>query len=363
MSSHRLPNVLVPLLAPELLEPLLALAADPAAGEMHEQVAVAVAHVVAALGVGVEFALGVDADVVADELVLEHQVLDGVLLGAAVVLAHEHGVVGHHLEGPAGKGTAAEEGAAGVDALVVLGDEDVNVLDAEVAGRVDMRGVLFQLAVEDRRVPHQAGSERGGRQDFLREVVVGRHDDDVGVDQPDPFGAGVAVEGFSDGGDLGPCLWGVSVGGVQVLWGAYAVSFANVVAASVEPQVLVAVLCAVLLAVLEHTREDIGDSAVVAAAVAGGQHDDVAVLGGARIAVEAARVLGHLPVPLGLGLEVAGLRRVVVRLDGGDGLAGGIVAVVLDGHVAEEVEEHDEDGDGGDGEDNGPGRIISICTM
>lgn len=140
-------------------------------------------------------------------------------------------------------------------------------------------------------------------------------------------------------------------------------SFANVVAAGVEPQVLVAVLCAVLLAVLEHTREDIGNSAVVAAAVAGRQHHDVAVLGGARIAVEAAGVLGHLPIPLGLGLEVAGLRRVVLRLHGGYGLAGGIVSVVLDGHVAEEVEEHDEDGDGGDGEDNGPAGIISIYSM
>jgi hypothetical protein len=138
------------------------------------------------------------------------------------------------------------------------------------------------------------------------------------------------------------------------------VSFANVVAASVEPQVLVAVFCAVLLAVLEHTREDIGDSAVVAASVAGRQHHNVAVLGRARIAVEAAGVFGHLPIPLGLGLEVSGLRRVVLRLHGGYRLAGGVVSVVLDGHVAEEVEEDNEDGNGGDGEDDCPAGIISI---
>lgn len=64
------PYVLVPLLAPELLEPVLAVAVDPAAGEVHQQVAVPVAHVVAALDVGVEFALRIDADVVADEAVL-----------------------------------------------------------------------------------------------------------------------------------------------------------------------------------------------------------------------------------------------------------------------------------------------------
>jgi hypothetical protein len=206
LARHRLPDVLVALLAPELFEPLLALSTHPTARKVHEQVAVAVAHVIAALGVGVEFALRVYADVVAHELVFEHQMLDGVLLGTAVFLAHEHGVIGHHLEGPAGECAAAEKGAAGVDALVVLGDEDVDVLDAEVVGGVDVGGVLFQLAVEDRGVAHQAGLEGGGGQDFLGEVVVGGHDDDVGVNQPDPFGAGVAVEGFGNSGDLGPGL-------------------------------------------------------------------------------------------------------------------------------------------------------------
>ena len=67
-----LPDVLVSLLAPKLLEPLLALAADPAASEVHEQITVAVAHIVAALDVCVEFALRIDADVVPDELVLQH---------------------------------------------------------------------------------------------------------------------------------------------------------------------------------------------------------------------------------------------------------------------------------------------------
>ena len=59
------PDIFVSLLAPELLEPLLTCVADPAACKVHQQVAVAVAHVVAALDVGVELALGVDANVIA----------------------------------------------------------------------------------------------------------------------------------------------------------------------------------------------------------------------------------------------------------------------------------------------------------
>ena len=328
----------MPFLAPELLEPFLALAADPAAGEVDEQIAVAVAHVVAALDVGVELALRVDADVVPHQLVLEHQVLQGVLLGAAVLLAHQHGVVGHHLEKPAREGGAAEKGAAGVDALVVLGDKDVDLLDAEVGGGVDVGGVLLELAVEDRGVAHEAPRDGGGGEDLVDEVVVGRHEDDVGVDEPNPLGGGMEVEGLGNGGDLGPG----AVGG------------ANVVAAGVEPEAGVAVLRAVLVAVVEHALEHVGDGAVVAAAVARRQHHHVSVARRARVAVHGACVLGHAPVPLGLRLEVARLRLVVVGRHGHNRLARRIVAVVLDRHVAVEAEEHDEDGDGGDGEHHGP---------
>jgi len=200
------PDVLVSLLAPELLKPFLALAADPAAGEVDQQVAVTVAHVVATLYVGVKFPLRVYADVVAYKLVLEHEVLDCVLLGASMVLAHEHGIVGHHLESPASKCRAAEEGAACVDTLVVLRDQDVNVLDTEILGGVDVCRVLLELAVEDGCVAHQAALDGGGTDDFLDEIVVWLHHDNVGINKPDPFGVRVEGESFGDGRDLGPCL-------------------------------------------------------------------------------------------------------------------------------------------------------------
>lgn len=173
---------------------------------MHKQVAISVAHVTTALNVSVECALRVDADVVADEAVFEHEVLEGVLFCAAVFAAHEHGVVGHDFEEEAREGGAAEESTARVDGLVVLRDENVDFLDAEVRGRVDVCGVLLQLAVEDRGVAHESALEGGGGEQFADEVVGCVHEDDVGVDEPDPFGGGVEVEGFGDGGDFGPCL-------------------------------------------------------------------------------------------------------------------------------------------------------------
>jgi hypothetical protein len=196
----------VSLLAPEFFKPLLTLAADPTARKVHEQIAVAVAHVVSALDVCVELALRIDSHVVAYKLVFEHEVFEGVLFCAAVFLAHEHGVVGHHFEDPAREGGAAEKGAARVDGLVVLGDENVDFFDAEVAGRVDVGGVLFELAVEDGGVAHETALEGFGGQDFVDEVVVGGHHDDVGVNEPDPFGVGVEVECFGNCRNLGPRL-------------------------------------------------------------------------------------------------------------------------------------------------------------
>lgn len=194
------------LLAPELLKPLLALAADPAACKVYEQIAVTIAHVVAALYVGVELALRVDANVVAHELVLEHEVFDRVLLCAHMVLTHKHAVVRHHLEGPAGEGGAAEEGTAGVDTLVVLRDHDVDVFNAEVFGGVDVRGVRLELAVKNGCVAHEAALDGRGTHDFLDQIVVRLHHNDVGIDEPNPFGAWVERKGFSDSRDFGPGL-------------------------------------------------------------------------------------------------------------------------------------------------------------
>lgn len=128
-----------------------------------------------------------------------------------MILAHKHCVVGHHLEGPAGERRAAEEGAASVDALVILGDQDVDVLDTEVRGGVDVRGVVLELAVQDGCVAHQAALDRLRANNLLDQVVVRLHDDDVGVDEPDPFGGGVERECFSDSRDLGPGLLGMSM--------------------------------------------------------------------------------------------------------------------------------------------------------
>lgn len=86
----------------------------------------------------------------------KHEMLESILFRAAVFAAHEHRVIGHHLEQPASEGAAAEKHAACVDALVVLSNEDVDFLNAEVGRRVDVGRVLFQLAVEDRGVAHQA---------------------------------------------------------------------------------------------------------------------------------------------------------------------------------------------------------------
>lgn len=210
VARQRLPNILVPFLPPKLLKPLLTLATDPAACEMHHQIAVAVSHVIASLDIGIELPLRVNADVVPYKLVFQHQVLERVLLCAVVLLAHEHGVIRHHLQRPSCKGRPPEEGRTSVYRLVVLCDEDVNFLDAEVLGGVDVCRVLLELAVEDRGVAHEAAFQGGWGQDFVNEVVVGGHDDDVGVDEPDPLGVGVEVEGFGDGGDFGPCLRGVS---------------------------------------------------------------------------------------------------------------------------------------------------------
>lgn len=127
-------------------------------------------------------------------------------------------------------------------------------------------------------------------------------------------------------------------------------SVANVVAACVQPEVLVSVLLAVLAAVFQPPFKHVGDGAVVAAAVAGRQDNDVAVRGLAGVAVPVLSSRGDLPVPFGLVLEVSGLRCVVLESDVGQGaLAGVVVAVVLEGEVAVEIREDEEECYDGDG--------------
>lgn len=130
----------------------------------------------------------------------------------------------------------------------------------------------------------------------------------------------------------------------------------NVIPARVEPQVRVAVLLAVLFAVVQHPFQHVWDRAVVSAAIACRQHHDVSVPRRPRVAGHALGVLGYAEVPFWLRLEVARLRLVVVGGDGRDGLARVVVAVVVDGHVAVELEEDDEDGKEGYRDYDGPKR-------
>lgn len=85
----------------------------------------------------------------------------------------------------------------------------------------------------------------------------------------------------------------------------------NVITTGVEPEVGIPVSCAVLLAVIQHTLEDVWNCAVVTTTVACGQDHDVAVTWVARIAIPPSMV-GHLPVPLWLCLEVPRLGLVVL---------------------------------------------------
>ena len=149
----------------------------------------------------------------------------------------------------------------------------------------------------------------------------------------------------------------------------YPVCITNVVAAGIEPEVRVAVLCAVLLAVVEDALEHVGNGAVVAAAVAGGQHNNVPIPRRAHVATHALRMLGYAPVPFWLALEVARLRCVVVCCDGGYRLARTVISVVLDRHVAVKSEEDDEYCDGGDGQYYGSARVgqlarcLAVCDV
>ena len=274
---------------------------------------------------------------------LKHEVLDCILLRADMVVAHEHGIVGHHLECPAGEGRSAKEGAAGINALVVLSDQDVNVLDTEILGRVDVGGVLLKLAVKNRRVAHQAALDGVRADDFLHKIVIWLHHDDVGIDEPDPFGFGVEGEGFGNSRDLGPCLQRadrVSRGSKRgILSGAtYSMRLANVITTGVQQQVRVAMLCAVLLTVVQHALEDIGNGAIVASTVTCSQDNDVAIPRIPRVALPPG-IVRHLPIPLWLCLEVSGLRLVVVDLCWQDGFARRVISIVVGCDVAEEPEE------------------------
>jgi hypothetical protein len=169
------------------------------------------------------------------------------------------------------------------------------------------------------------------------------HHDNVGIDEPDPFGFGVEREGFGDSRDLGPCLQ--HAGRVSrhpkrgILSGAtYSMRLANIITTGVEPQVRIPMLCAVLLTVIQHTLEDVGNSAIVASAVTCSQDNDVAVPRIPRIALPPG-IVRHLPIPLWLCLEVSGLRLVVLDWSWQNGFAWRVISVVVGWDVAEKLEE------------------------
>ena len=121
----------------------------------------------------------------------------------------------------------------------------------------------------------------------------------------------------------------------------YPVRFTNIIAAGVEPQMCVAVLLAVVLAVVEDALEYVRDRAVVASTVTGGQDNDIAVAGIARVAVPAS-VVWHLPIPFWLRLEVARLRLVILYCRRHYCFSGRVIPVGIDWYVAEEFEENDQ---------------------
>lgn len=192
---------------PELVEVLSAFVLDPAARKMHKQITIPVAHVISAFHVRVELALWVDTDVLAYERVLEHQMFECVLLRTWMLLAHQHGVIHHHFQYKSRECGAAEESAASIDALVILGDQDIDILDAEFGRGRDVGGADIYHAAEDGSVAHQPLLDSFGRNDVVDQIDVGCHDNNVGIDEPDPLGGRLKEEGFGDGRNLGPSLY------------------------------------------------------------------------------------------------------------------------------------------------------------
>lgn len=119
---------------------------------------------------------------------------------------------------------------------------------------------------------------------------------------------------------------------------------ANIIPASVQPEIGIAMPCAVLLPVVQDSIQDIGDLAVVTSAVTCSQDDDVAISRLPGIAIPAS-IVGHLPIPFRLGLEVSRLGLVILYCCRYYSFPRRIIAVVVDWHVAEKPEEHYQDGD------------------
>lgn len=261
-----------------------------------------------------------------------------------MLLAHEHSVVGHHLQSIPGEGGAAEESAARVDTLMILRDQDINVLYSVVFGGVDVGGVRLELAVENGRVAHQPALDSFRADNFLDQVVVWLHYNNVGVNEPDPFGGWVEVKCFGDSRDLGPGLQHMSVCSLNKQFrnpATYPVRVANVIAAGVQPKIGVAMPGAVFLAVVQYALQDIGDCAVVTSAVTSSQDDDVAVPRISSISIPPS-IVWHLPIPLWLCLEVTGLRLVILCWGCHNGFSRCIVPVVVHRHIAKESREDDQ---------------------
>ena len=120
---------------------------------------------------------------------------------------------------------------------------------------------------------HEAILNRRGRKNVVCKGDFRVHYDNVGVNQPDPFGVGVEGESFGNGGNFGPCLREILISTTVacVVYGevlqTHSVCVSDIVATCVQPKVRVAMLIGVRLAVLQHLLQKIGNRTVVASTI------------------------------------------------------------------------------------------------
>lgn len=85
---------------------------------------------------------------------------------------------------------------------MVLGDDDVNLGKIVFLGCEEVR--LVPAAANDRHALLETGVHGAVAEKVAVEVDLGRHDDHVQVEPPDPLGFGEFVEAVDDSGELGP---------------------------------------------------------------------------------------------------------------------------------------------------------------
>lgn len=166
---------------PELFEPFSALTSSPASCKVYKQIPVTIPHFIPTLYICVELALRIYRNVISYQLVLENQMLQRVLFGIEVFVAHQQ-VVCHGLKQESRESRPSEEGAACVDALVVLRDEDIDILCLNAFWCVDVSRTNLDLPVKYRSVPHGATSDSIWRDNLRDQVVLRVHEDDIGVE-------------------------------------------------------------------------------------------------------------------------------------------------------------------------------------